>query len=47
MTLGTCLSAGGWVTLFNREIYWAEVVGMNFSSDNFDKLLKIVSLPAS
>ena len=34
-----------WVTLFSRISYWGQVVEMNFSSINFDKLLKTVSFP--
>ena len=36
-----------WVTLFIRVSYQDQVLEMNFSSINFDKLLKIVSFPAS
>ena len=36
-----------WVTLFLGVSYWGEVVETNFSSINFDKLLKIISFPVS
>ena len=36
-----------WVTSFVTVSYLDQVAGMNFNSINFDKLLKIVSFPAS
>ena len=36
-----------WTTIFLRVTYCGQVVEMNFSSINFNKLLKIASFPAS
>ena len=42
-----CVLICWWVTLFLRVSYWGQVVEMNFWSIDFEKLLRILSFPAS